>query len=117
MMEAALLLLSRLGWDQIGPGAFRRGDDEVVMSPAEVPFWAAQLERLALPTDRWEARRVFLDRGFVAGPRRTGITHTRRGETLYYFDFANAESAAQALNGTMEQRGLFDRPAQRGMEG
>lgn len=112
MMDNHLTIISRHGWDQCGEAhgrlRFRRGDEEVELAPAEVPFWAAQLEAPApAPSGAWEARRVFLDHGYIVGPRVVGVTHTPRGETLFYRIFADAERAAETLNGRGRQLELF----------
>lgn len=107
-MDNDLTIISRHGWDQCGETngrlRFRRGDEEVELAPAEVPFWAAQLERPApAPADAWEARRVFVCAGYIVGPRVVGVTHTPRGETLFLETYADAERAAAALNGRGRQ--------------
>lgn len=110
-MDKALLLISLRGWDRCGETngrlRFRRGDEEIEMSPNEVPFWAAQMERPEPSGATWEARRVFVSAGYIVGPRQAGITHNRRGETLFYRVYADAEQAATALNAGLAQRELF----------
>lgn len=98
-------ILSRHGWDCFGQGrlyAFRRGDEEISMPAGEVPFWAAQIEApVPMGGGDWYADRLFVSCGQVrsrSGRRITGVTHSRRGEFLYFPAYAEAERVAAVLN-------------------
>lgn len=66
-------------------------------------LWHVQPERVA---GEWEARRIFLDHGYVDGPRRVGVTHNRRGDRLFFLTYSDAERAAAALNAAPVQLGM-----------
>lgn len=109
-MNECLATLSRHGWDRAGEERgklrFRHAGtgEEVSIAPAEIPFWAAQLGAKTVPAAEWRADRVFVSYGVISGPRHiTGITHNRRGERLFFQQYAEAERVAQALNARGEQ--------------
>lgn len=101
-LEPFLLILSRHGWDQLGPGLFRHGDEEAQVAPGEIPFWAAQFEAPTPVGDGdWYVDRLFVGCGQVCsrrGRRITGVTHNQRGELLFFPAYAEAERAAAVLN-------------------
>ena len=110
--DDALLILSRHGWDRVGPCDAKRWEfrhagtsEEVQIAPGEILIWAAQVDPSILPLpsgdDEWYATCTPYGWAEVrsrTGRRETGVTHDRQGYYLFFPMMKDAARAAALLN-------------------
>lgn len=111
-LDQFLLVLSRHGWDRVGPRDAKRWEfrhagtgEEAQIAPGEISIWAAQVDPSILPPpsgdDEWYA--TWTPYGWAevrsrSGQRAIGVTHDRQGYYLFFPMMQDAERAAALLN-------------------